>query len=72
MSVCELGAGTGLPSLVCARLGARKVVVTDYPDEGILNTLRENAQGEARQGGGVVVRGLKWGDEVQARQVLDW
>ena len=27
--VLELGAGTGLPSLLCARLGARRVVATD-------------------------------------------
>lgn len=67
-TVCELGAGTGLPSLVCARLGAVKVVVTDYPDEGILSTLKENVKSEKRED--TVVEGLMWGDVAQEERVL--
>ncbi|KAF8901363.1 hypothetical protein CPB84DRAFT_1815211 [Gymnopilus junonius] len=34
--VLELGAGGALPSIVTAKNGARKVVVTDYPDAGYI------------------------------------
>ena len=42
LETVELGAGTALPSLMGALLGARRVVVTDYPAEPVLKTLREN------------------------------
>ena len=38
----ELGAGAGLPSIVCALRGARKVVVTDYPDPELIENLQYN------------------------------
>ncbi|PVH96985.1 hypothetical protein DM02DRAFT_616872 [Periconia macrospinosa] len=41
-SVLELGAGGGLPSLVCAINGAERVVVTDYPDPDLVENLRYN------------------------------
>lgn len=41
-TILELGAGAGLPSLVAAILGAKKVVVTDYPDPDLINNLAEN------------------------------
>ncbi|KAK1219706.1 hypothetical protein PQX77_017567 [Marasmius sp. AFHP31] len=43
-SVVELGAGCGLPSLLMAtrKDPPRLVVVTDYPDDGILGNLKEN------------------------------
>jgi nicotinamide N-methyltransferase len=41
-TVLELGAGAGLPSLVCAILGAQTVVVTDYPDPDLIENLRYN------------------------------
>lgn len=41
-NVLELGAGAGLPSLVAAFLGARKVVVTDYPDSDLIANLKHN------------------------------
>jgi hypothetical protein len=41
-TVLELGAAAGLPSLVAAILGARKVVVTDYPDPDIISTMQKN------------------------------
>lgn len=40
----ELGAGAGLPSLVCALNGASKVVVTDYPDAELIDNLRYNIE----------------------------
>ncbi|KAF2689139.1 hypothetical protein K458DRAFT_292365 [Lentithecium fluviatile CBS 122367] len=41
-TVLELGAGGGLPSLVCALSGAAQVVVTDYPDADLIDNLRYN------------------------------
>ena len=40
--VLELGAGGGLPSLVCALRGASEVVVTDYPDPELISNLAHN------------------------------
>eukprot|EP00947_MAST-08B_sp_MAST-8B-sp1_P001948 g1948.t1 len=39
-TVVELGAASALPSLVTATLGAKAVVVTDYPEECILSNIR--------------------------------
>ncbi|KAF1972446.1 hypothetical protein BU23DRAFT_554991 [Bimuria novae-zelandiae CBS 107.79] len=41
-TVLELGAGAGLPSLVCALISAKQVVVTDYPDVELVENLRYN------------------------------
>ena len=41
-TVLELGAGAGLPSLVCALNGASHTVVTDYPDAELIDNLRYN------------------------------
>jgi nicotinamide N-methyltransferase len=38
----ELGAGTGLPSMLSALLGASEVVVVDYPTPVVIDTLRKN------------------------------
>jgi nicotinamide N-methyltransferase len=40
--VLELGAGAGLPSIVCALNGATQVVVTDYPDAELVENLEYN------------------------------
>lgn len=42
----ELGAGTGLPSLLLATQNdpPSLVVVTDYPDDGILGNLQKNLE----------------------------
>lgn len=44
LSVAELGAGAGLPSIMAGLLGARRVLVTDYPSEAVLDTLRRNVE----------------------------
>ncbi|EFX04502.1 nicotinamide n-methyltransferase [Grosmannia clavigera kw1407] len=48
-TVLELGAGAALPGIVCGLvLGARRVVVTDYPDPDLVATMRKNiAEAEA-------------------------
>ncbi len=76
-TVLELGAGAGLPGIVCGLvLGARKVVVTDYPDADLVATMRRNID-EAERGlpggdvnnsnnkkaGVVVADGLVWGGD---------
>lgn len=43
-AVLELGAGAGLPSLVCAILGAEVVVVTDFPDHDLIENIRYNIE----------------------------
>jgi len=64
--VLELGAGAGLPSLVCAVRGARQVVVTDYPDADLIENLRYNIGHcellSARTN--IVARGYIWGNDV--------
>jgi nicotinamide N-methyltransferase len=41
-TILELGAGAGLPSIVCGVLGAGKVVVSDYPDPDLVANLWTN------------------------------
>ncbi|KGM91904.1 uncharacterized protein PADG_12046 [Paracoccidioides brasiliensis Pb18] len=66
--ILELGAGAGLPSLVCAILGARTAVVTDYPDCDLVENMRINAKAcesllSLREGKAspLHVEGFKWG-----------
>lgn len=42
--ILELGAGGGLPSIVCAAAGAEKVVITDYPDQALVDNIRFNVE----------------------------
>jgi EEF1A N-terminal glycine/lysine methyltransferase len=63
----ELGAGTGLPSLVCLAHGSNLSVISDFPDDALLQALRETvglnwkAIGKA---GRVSVVGHEWGTSV--------
>lgn len=41
-TVLELGAASGLPSLVAGILGASKVVMTDYPDVDLVSNMQNN------------------------------
>ncbi|KAI9892035.1 MAG: nicotinamide n-methyltransferase [Vezdaea aestivalis] len=41
-AVLELGAGAGLPGLVCALNGASRVVITDYPDTELIENIQSN------------------------------
>lgn len=70
-TVLELGAGAGLPSIVCAALGAAKVVVTDFPDADLVANMNknildcdlvpENADGSGRKDDRIVAHGFVWG-----------
>ncbi|KAK0742532.1 hypothetical protein B0T21DRAFT_361578 [Apiosordaria backusii] len=44
-TVCELGAGAGLPSLVASMLNAKLVVCTDFPDPDLIATIQKNIDG---------------------------
>ncbi|MCJ1243236.1 nicotinamide n-methyltransferase [Trapelia coarctata] len=62
--VLELGAGAGLPGIVCGILGARKVVITDYPDEDLIENLKyniENCKTLKNRSSSVVAEGYLWG-----------
>ncbi|KAL2025152.1 hypothetical protein VTK56DRAFT_154 [Thermocarpiscus australiensis] len=71
LSTIELGAGTALPSIMSGLLGARRVVVTDYPAPPILKTLRQNVAGTVQArfappgrfaAEEVLVEGHAWGE----------
>lgn len=75
-TVLELGAGAGLPSIVAAALGARRVVMTDYPDPDIVETMERNVReneglgsaGESQEGAEKAVDGsTSWRDALVAR-----
>lgn len=68
-SVLELGAGTALPSLLSALLGATRVVLTDYPAPVVISNLTANAARNARPelspsaaAAPVEVEGHAWGE----------
>lgn len=62
----EFGAGAGLPALSSALGGASKVVITDYPDQSLVDNMVWNADvnlpEEVR--GRVDVEGYVWGNKV--------
>lgn len=61
-TVLELGAASGLPSLVAAVLGARRVVMTDYPDPELVENMQRNIDGCPEAAAGVVdAMGFVWG-----------
>lgn len=43
-TVCELGAGAGLPSMCCSIQKAKNVVATDYPDDYLVDNLKFNVE----------------------------
>jgi len=67
--VIELGAGCALPSLLMSTLWEPPslVVVTDYPDDGILGNLKKNVERNHKLvASGCIVRsrGYEWGADV--------
>ena len=68
-TVLELGAGAGLPSLVCSILGAKQVVVSDYPDPDLVQNLWKNIDAikqDSKIDGNVVAEGYCWGADTTA------
>ncbi len=67
----ELGAGTGLPSIMAGLVGARGLVATDYPAPAVVEALRGNVVSAVREGNApagrfrveeVRVEGHGWGE----------
>ena len=46
-SVLELGAGAGIPGMVASILGAKFVVITDYPDADLVENIQWNVDNSA-------------------------
>ncbi|KAJ4463834.1 putative methyltransferase-domain-containing protein [Lentinula edodes] len=65
-NILELGAGGALPSLVAAESGARKVVITDYPDPDLIQNIEYNVQEnvDVARKGNVAVQGYVWGHSI--------
>ncbi|KAI9913756.1 hypothetical protein PsorP6_005129 [Peronosclerospora sorghi] len=66
--VLELGAGTGICSIVSAKLGAVKCLATDG-DEQVVELLAKNVQLNKVENF-VTARSLHWGNEVSERMLL--
>ncbi|EDU43079.1 methyltransferase [Pyrenophora tritici-repentis] len=66
-TILELGAGAGLPSLVCALNGAAQTVVTDYPDAELVENLRYNIDHceLLSQPPKIVAEGYLWGASIE-------
>lgn len=66
-TVLELGAGAGLPSLICALHGAKKVLVTDYPDPDLVENLQYNIKHSLTLDNqiSITVQGYLWGNDIQ-------
>ncbi|KAF7326019.1 hypothetical protein MKEN_00452800 [Mycena kentingensis (nom. inval.)] len=69
LSVVELGAGTGLPSILLSTLPIppAAIVVTDFPDAGILGNLEKNVERNKHlvaSGCDLHCRGYEWGCDV--------
>lgn len=71
-TVLELGAAAGVPSMLASKLGAKKVVVTDYPDNSLIENLlwniehcettpQENGDWEKKPLANIVAEGYLWG-----------
>ena len=63
----ELGAAASLPSLLCAINGAEISIATDYPEQILLDTIKESARVNipnlfAPEGNIFQVMGFAWGD----------
>ncbi|PPQ69679.1 hypothetical protein CVT24_001212 [Panaeolus cyanescens] len=67
-TVLELGAGSALPSLLLSTIPPPPslIVITDYPDEGIISNLNQNAKRNAHlvvEGCTLLARGYDWGTD---------
>ncbi|EJT98025.1 hypothetical protein DACRYDRAFT_96680 [Dacryopinax primogenitus] len=62
-NVLELGAGGGLPALVTALRGAKKTVISDYPDRALVENIEVNVERNVpeKERSEVAVLGYVWG-----------
>ncbi|KAJ2771249.1 Serine/threonine-protein kinase rio1, partial [Coemansia nantahalensis] len=67
-TVLELGAAGALPSLVAALNGAKRVVITDYPDADLVGNIRQCValnMPDRLADRSVIVDGYKWGYDIE-------
>ncbi|ELR19982.1 nicotinamide nmethyltransferase [Acanthamoeba castellanii str. Neff] len=67
-TVLELGAGGSLPSIIAIKHGAKKVVVTDYPEKELIVNVHENIEANttaAERENVVNIQGHLWGTSVE-------
>ncbi|CAO1626337.1 unnamed protein product [Sympodiomycopsis kandeliae] len=62
-TILELGAAAGVPSIVCSREGAQKVVATDYPDQPLIDVLKKNLTENVKQSDVAIAQGYLWGSD---------
>jgi len=64
-TILELGAGGALPGIAATLLGAKKVVLTDYPDHDLLRNIAVNVDENVppRLRANVDVQGYIWGTD---------
>ncbi|KAJ2455766.1 Protein N-terminal and lysine N-methyltransferase efm7 [Coemansia sp. RSA 2336] len=71
-TVLELGAAGALPSMIAAANQAQRVVITDYPDNTLLDNIRKttelNFPGDRPS---IVVAGHKWGYDIDEIRELN-
>ncbi|KAH8555391.1 putative methyltransferase-domain-containing protein [Umbelopsis sp. PMI_123] len=68
-SFLELGAGAALPSLIAAINGAKKTVITDYPDRELIENIEYNVKTNLPSlQKAVSVKGYVWGTKVSSLQ----
>ncbi|PVV05313.1 hypothetical protein BB560_000170, partial [Smittium megazygosporum] len=74
-NILELGAGGGVPSLVSIGLGAKKVVLTDYPDSQLVDNIKHNVETNfpnITSSNSVSVKGFLWGrDTSELYEILE-
>ncbi|KIY70044.1 hypothetical protein CYLTODRAFT_442264 [Cylindrobasidium torrendii FP15055 ss-10] len=68
LNVLELGAGGALPSIVAANNGAARAIVTDYPDDSLIDNMQYNVDQNvvASRRSHAVVKGYIWGRPVES------
>ncbi|KAI8992030.1 hypothetical protein BDF20DRAFT_847860 [Mycotypha africana] len=64
-TVLELGAGGALPSIVATLNGAKKVVVTDYPDKELIDNIQYNVDKNLEGFDNIIVEGYVWGTNTE-------
>ncbi|RHZ70259.1 hypothetical protein Glove_273g10 [Diversispora epigaea] len=60
-NILELGAGGALPSIISAVNGAKKVVITDYPDEELIENIKYNIKTNLSSHENIEILGYIWG-----------
>ncbi|KAJ2852142.1 Protein N-terminal and lysine N-methyltransferase efm7 [Coemansia brasiliensis] len=73
-TVLELGAAGALPSMIAAANHAQRVVITDYPDNSLLDNIRKTAElnfPSSSDKPAIVVAGHKWGYDIEAIKKLN-